>query len=101
VLRLEAVHSISVIVRVRQWMIARQILVDHARRKHAQKRGDGLERITLTNLEVATDEPDVDVPALDEALIALKAEDPRLEQVVTLRYFAGMGIEQLIGSSTD
>ena len=73
----------------------RRILVDHARRKHAQKRGDGLERVTLADLDVATDAPDVDVLALDEALTALKTQDPRLEQVVSLRYFAGMGIEQV------
>lgn len=73
----------------------RRILVDHARRKSAQKRGDGLERVTLADLDVAAPEPEIDVLALDEALIALKAEDPRLEQVVTLRYFAGMSIEQV------
>lgn len=73
----------------------RRILVDHARRKSAQKRGDGLERVTLADLDVAAPEPEIDVLALDEALTALKAEDPRLEQVVTLRYFAGMSIEQV------
>jgi len=73
----------------------RRILVDHARRRSAQKRGDGLERVTLADLDVAAPEPEIDVLALDEALTALKAEDPRLEQVVTLRYFAGMSIEQV------
>ncbi|HSN70369.1 MAG TPA: sigma-70 family RNA polymerase sigma factor [Steroidobacteraceae bacterium] len=73
----------------------RRILVDHARRKHAQKRGDGLERVTLSDVDVAAEDAGIDVLALDEALTALHAEDPRLAQVVTLRYFAGMGIEQV------
>jgi RNA polymerase sigma factor (TIGR02999 family) len=73
----------------------RRILVDHARRKHAQKRGDGLERVTLADLDVAAHEPGIEVMALDEALTALRDEDPRLEQVVTLRYFAGLTVEQV------
>jgi RNA polymerase sigma factor (TIGR02999 family) len=80
----------------------RRILVDHARRRAAVKRGDGLERVTFTDLAVAIPEPDVDVEALEEALVALEAEDARLAQVVTLRYFGGFGIEeigQILGTS--
>jgi RNA polymerase sigma-70 factor, ECF subfamily len=72
----------------------RRILVDHARQRKAAKRGDGLQRVTFTDLNVAVTEPDVDVAALDEALERLGQLDPRLEQVVTLRYFAGLDIEQ-------
>jgi RNA polymerase sigma factor (TIGR02999 family) len=72
----------------------RRILVDHARRRNAAKRGDGAVRVTFTDLDVEAEEPGVDVEALDEALKQLKQEDERLEQVVTMRYFAGLSIEQ-------
>jgi RNA polymerase sigma factor (TIGR02999 family) len=72
----------------------RRILVDHARRRNAAKRGDGAVRVTFTDLDVGTEEPGIDVEALDEALTQLKQEDERLEQVVTMRYFAGLSIEQ-------
>jgi RNA polymerase sigma factor (TIGR02999 family) len=70
----------------------RRILVEHARRRAAEKRGGGVERVTFDDLEVASDEPDTDVLALDEALKALEAEDERLAGVVRLRYFGGYTI---------
>jgi RNA polymerase sigma factor (TIGR02999 family) len=72
----------------------RRILVDHARARRAAKRGDGRMRVTFSDIDVAIEDPDVDVEALDEALERLRQVDPRLEQVVSLRYFAGMDIEQ-------
>jgi len=72
----------------------RRILVDHARRRNAAKRGDGAVRVTFSDLDIEAEEPGVDVEALDEALKQLKQEDERLEQVVTMRYFAGLSIEQ-------
>jgi RNA polymerase sigma-70 factor (ECF subfamily) len=72
----------------------RRILVDHARRRNAVKRGDGAIRVTFSDLNVDSEEADVDVEALDEALKQLRQEDERLEQVVTMRYFAGLSIEQ-------
>ena len=72
----------------------RRILVDHARRRNAAKRGDGAIRVTFSDLNVEAEESSVDVEALDEALQQLKREDERLEQVVTMRYFAGLSIEQ-------
>ncbi len=72
----------------------RRILVDHARRRLADKRGAGLERVTLADLDVEAPQADVDVVALDDALTELQHDEPRLAQVVTLRVFAGMSIEQ-------
>lgn len=70
----------------------RRILVDHARRRAAEKRGGAARRVTLGELTVGAPEPDVDVLALDEALTALAAEDARLGRLVHLRYFAGFSI---------
>ena len=72
----------------------RRILVDHARRKAAEKRGGGLRRIDLP--DVPTD-PDAADPflALDTALTRLAAEDPIAARVVELRQFAGLGHEQV------
>jgi RNA polymerase sigma-70 factor, ECF subfamily len=72
----------------------RRILVDHARRKHAEKRGAGLERVTLTDLDVSAPEEDLDVLAVNDALDRLAQEDERLAEVVNLRFFAGMSIEE-------
>jgi RNA polymerase sigma factor (TIGR02999 family) len=72
----------------------RRILVDHARRKYAEKRGAGLERVTLTDLDVSAPEENLDVLAVNDALDRLAEEDPRLAEVVNLRFFAGMSIEE-------
>jgi len=72
----------------------RRILVDHARRRLADKRGAGLERVTLADLDIASPEADLDLVALDTALEGLERDEPRLAEVVTLRVFAGMSIEQ-------
>jgi len=72
----------------------RRILVDHARRRLADKRGGGLARVTLADLEVASPEADYDLVALDESLEALERDEPRLAAVVTMRVFAGMSIEE-------
>jgi RNA polymerase sigma factor (TIGR02999 family) len=71
----------------------RRILVDHARRKHAGKRGAGLERVTLSDLDISAPTEDLDVLAVNEALDQLAAEDARLAEVVSLRFFANMSIE--------
>ncbi len=68
----------------------RQILVDHARRRGAQKRGGGRARLTLHDSEAPFGRPDLDLLALDEALEALGALDPRKARVVELRFFAGL-----------
>ena len=71
----------------------RRILVDHARRKLAERRGAGGQRVTLTDLEVSAPATGLDVLAVNEALEQLSLEEPRLAEVVNLRFFAGMSIE--------
>jgi RNA polymerase sigma factor (TIGR02999 family) len=73
----------------------RRILVDQARRRRAEKRGDGWERVTLVGDEAAADGPEeVDVLALHESLERLAAFDPQQERIVELRYFGGLTIEE-------
>jgi RNA polymerase sigma factor (TIGR02999 family) len=72
----------------------RCVLVDYARRRLADKRGSGLERVTFADLEIAAAEVDYDLVALDGALEELAREEPRLAEVVTMRVFAGMSIDQ-------
>lgn len=70
----------------------RRILVEYARRRLAAKRGGGLEAVTLSGLELAAN-GEADVLEVDEALQRLERERPRLAQLVTLRFFAGLSIE--------
>ena len=72
----------------------RQILVDRARARGAQKRWAGIDRVSLTeSLVRARDEDDM-LPALDEALARLERLDPEQARIVDLRYFAGLSIEE-------
>ena len=70
--------------------LMRQILVDHARKKHATKRGGGATVITLSDVAAAPEIALVDVLMLDGALVELTALDARLCQVVELKFFSGM-----------
>ena len=72
----------------------RRVLVDHARRRNAAKRGGGLQRITLTNLDIESPDADVDLLALEEALRVLEKQSPRLAKLVELRFFVGLSIEE-------
>ena len=67
----------------------RQILVDHARTAHAQKRGGGAADLTLTARLGSEERAVVEVLALDELLQRLHVLDERAAQVVELRYFGG------------
>lgn len=74
----------------------RRILVDHARRRRAERRGGDQERVMLTGLDVAASEPSpVDVLALHQALERLAVFDPQQARIVELRYFAGLTIEEV------
>jgi RNA polymerase sigma factor (TIGR02999 family) len=73
----------------------RRILVDNARRRRADKRGGGWERVTLAGDEAAADShKEIDVLALHEALERLAAFDPQQARIVELRYFGGLTIEE-------
>ena len=72
----------------------RQLLVDHARRRHADKRGGGAVHVTLSESSVSTAAPAIDVLSLDAALRELAALDPILERVVECRFFAGLSVAE-------
>ncbi len=74
----------------------RRILIDRARQKRAVRRGGGLHRteVDLENLPLATEAPDEELLAVHEALDALAAHDPRKAELVKLRYFAGLSLEE-------
>jgi RNA polymerase sigma factor (TIGR02999 family) len=72
----------------------RRILVDHARKKRADKRGGGGKRFELAEGDkVAIPDPDT-LLAIDEALTALATEDPQSADVARLRLFAGLSVEE-------
>ncbi len=71
----------------------RQLLVDHARRRNADKRGAGAVHVTLVeSVAMAPESPPLDVLELDSALGALQAIDPNLVRVVECRFFAGLSV---------
>jgi RNA polymerase sigma factor (TIGR02999 family) len=72
----------------------RQILVDQARRKAAVRHGGGQQRVAADDVDLPIEEPPEDMLALDEALHRLRARDRRKSDVVMLRYFAGLTIEE-------
>ena len=72
----------------------RRILVENARRKRRLKRGGGQRRIELDNTVLAIEEPADDIVALDEALDKLADEDQEAYDLVRLRYFAGLTLQQ-------
>lgn len=73
----------------------RYILVDHARRKGADKRGGGQKRVTVSGLVTDDTERLVDLLALDAALDGLAKLDPRHARVVELRFFGGLGTKEI------
>lgn len=75
----------------------RQILVEHARARHAQKRGGHAARITLDEALVATPPGSLDVEALHDALEELAGLDARQARLVELRFFGGLSIEEAAG----
>ena len=68
----------------------RHLLVDHARRRRAAKRGGGASPVRITNEQVGVDLSFDELLALDDALDRLGALDPRLRQVVECRFFGGL-----------
>jgi RNA polymerase sigma factor (TIGR02999 family) len=73
----------------------RQVLVEYARRRHAEKRGGDLSPVTFADELVGVSMPIEDLLGLDEALTRLGAHDARLARVVELRFFAGLSEEEI------
>jgi RNA polymerase sigma factor (TIGR02999 family) len=82
------VHFFAVAAR-----LMRGILVDHARMRHASKRGGSNLTLTLDDALVSPKQRELDLVALDDALNALSKLDPKQGQLVELRFFAGLSIE--------
>jgi len=74
--------------------LMRRILVDHARQHRAAKRGGGVRPVRIESVDPAVGSADVDLVDLDLALSRLAEQDERLAQVVELRYFAGLSVEE-------
>jgi RNA polymerase sigma-70 factor, ECF subfamily len=74
--------------------LMRQILVDHARARLAEKRGGGLQRLSLSDAVSFFEQKDLDLLALDDALTALARLDLQQCRVVELRFFGGLTIEE-------
>ena len=74
--------------------LMRQILVDHARRKNANKRGAGVTLLDVLDVSPAVAPVSIDVIALDRALEELATVEERLARVVELRFFAGFTIDE-------
>jgi RNA polymerase sigma factor (TIGR02999 family) len=85
--------------------VMRRVLVDHARRRNAQRRGDGAQHLSLSDTqaqfavdelqgEAGFDDEDVNLVAIDEALQRLEKMDAMQSQIVELRYFGGLTIEE-------
>jgi len=84
--------------------LMRRVLVDHARSRNYQKRGGGAATVVLDDVIVAPPERGTDLVALDDALVDLARVDPRKSQVIELRFFGGLSVEETAAAlqvSTD
>jgi RNA polymerase sigma factor (TIGR02999 family) len=72
----------------------RRVLAEHARARHARKRGGSARRVKLDDTMAVTTAGTVDMLALDEALDRLAGESPRQVRVVELRFFGGLSVEE-------
>ena len=74
--------------------IMRRILLDQARKRNAGKRGGGAARVNLEDVAAIGSGPGPELIALDDALNALAKVDPRKAQVIELRFFAGLSVDE-------
>lgn len=72
--------------------VMRHLLVDHARKRNAAKRGDGEAALTLNDHRLMGDDDTVAVLALEDAMKDIADIDPRLESIIECRYFAGLTV---------
>jgi RNA polymerase sigma factor (TIGR02999 family) len=72
----------------------RRILIDNARRKQADKRGGGWQRLDVLDAELAIDSTSDDLFAVEEALARLAAREPVIARLVQLRFFAGLTLPE-------
>lgn len=74
--------------------VMRHLLVDHARRRAAEKRGGGIAPATLEDAQHSEADDSVAVIALDDAIKEIAEIDPRLEKIIECRYFAGLSVAE-------
>jgi RNA polymerase sigma factor (TIGR02999 family) len=74
--------------------LMRRVLVDHARARGSRKRGGAVDQVPLDEPQLVTPEIPVDVIAVDSALEAFAKIDPRRSQIVELRFFGGLTVEE-------
>ena len=74
--------------------LMRRVLVEHARKRSATKRGGSVTRVTLDEAKTPAEAEDLDILALHEALTQLEKIDPRQCRIVELRYFGGLDTEE-------
>ena len=75
----------------------RRILIDRARRKSALRHGGGQARVDIQQIDLASPDADDQILAVSEALDKLAAQDPVEAELVKLRYFAGLTVEEAAG----
>jgi len=73
----------------------RRILIESARRKQRLKHGAGRQRVELEDVDIAIEGPSIDLITLDEALSKLAKEDPSAAELVKMRFFAGLTLDQV------
>jgi RNA polymerase sigma factor (TIGR02999 family) len=74
--------------------VMRHLLVDHARKRSADKRGGGIRALTLEDHRQSVEDDSMAVLALDNAMKEIVEIDPRLEQIIECRYFAGLSVKE-------
>lgn len=74
--------------------VMRHLLVDHARKRNASKRGSGARNLTLDENRLNNSDDALAVLALENAIISMKEIDPRLEEIVECRFFAGLSVKE-------
>ncbi|WP_088282656.1 ECF-type sigma factor [Ideonella sp. A 288] len=75
--------------------VMRSVIVDHVRERAADKRGGGLQAVTLSTAALDALPAQAGALEIDEALAALERADPRAHQMVEMRYFGGMTLEEI------
>ena len=74
--------------------VMRNLLVDRARSRQAEKHGGGARQVSLDEAAISTPEKQIDLLALDEALDRLAVIDARKSRIIEMRYFGGMSVEE-------
>ena len=75
--------------------LMRRIVMKRARRRRAAKRGGGAADVCVDDVEIRSDERPLDLIALDEALTSLAVLDQRQSEIIELRFFGGLSIEEV------